>query len=196
MWRKATLRWTPSWSRARKKRHVALHRRGCATSLRAHWEVFDVSGAGDTVIATLGLMVAAGAARHHRSHACGQHGGRCGGWETKVRRRFRAKNCWRCCSTSPKRISGNPHGPLSSPAQPIHRSNIVKALNERGETDIVAVDNLTRADKFKNLVDCEIAEYVDKKDFLEVVESVSWAATSTRCCIRACSDTMKPMAAT
>jgi len=50
-------------------------------------------------------------------------------------------------------------------------SNIVKALNARGITDIVAVDNLTHADKFKNLVDCEIAEYVDKKDFLEVVES-------------------------
>ncbi|MBL8519233.1 MAG: NAD-dependent epimerase/dehydratase family protein, partial [Betaproteobacteria bacterium] len=48
-------------------------------------------------------------------------------------------------------------------------SNLVKALNARGETDIVAVDNLTRADKFRNLVDCEIAEYVDKKDFLEVV---------------------------
>ncbi len=50
-------------------------------------------------------------------------------------------------------------------------SNIVKALNERGISDIVAVDNLTRADKFKNLVDCEIAEYVDKQDFLSVVES-------------------------
>ena len=32
-------------------------------------------------------------------------------------------------------------------------SNLVKALNERGITDIVAVDNLTNADKFKNLVD-------------------------------------------
>jgi len=30
-------------------------------------------------------------------------------------------------------------------------SNLVKALNERGETDIIAVDNLTRADKFLNL---------------------------------------------
>ena len=49
-------------------------------------------------------------------------------------------------------------------------SNIVKALNQRGITDIVAVDNLTKADKFLNLVDCEVAEYVDKKDFLDVVE--------------------------
>ena len=45
-------------------------------------------------------------------------------------------------------------------------ANIVKALNERGETEIIAVDNLTRADKFRNLVDCEIADYLDKDDFL------------------------------
>jgi ADP-L-glycero-D-manno-heptose 6-epimerase len=45
-------------------------------------------------------------------------------------------------------------------------ANLVRALNERAFTDIVAVDNLTRADKFANLVDCEIAEYVDKEEFL------------------------------
>jgi ADP-L-glycero-D-manno-heptose 6-epimerase len=49
-------------------------------------------------------------------------------------------------------------------------ANIVKALNERGIDNIVAVDNLTRADKFKNLVDCEIADYLDKRDFLQMVE--------------------------
>lgn len=50
-------------------------------------------------------------------------------------------------------------------------ANIVKALNGRGITDIIAVDNLTRADKFTNLVDCEISEYIDKKDFIAVVEA-------------------------
>ena len=45
-------------------------------------------------------------------------------------------------------------------------ANLVKALNERGRSDIIAVDNLTRADKFPNLVDCEIADYFDKTDFL------------------------------
>ena len=30
-------------------------------------------------------------------------------------------------------------------------ANLVKALNERGVTRIIAVDNLTKADKFKNL---------------------------------------------
>jgi ADP-L-glycero-D-manno-heptose 6-epimerase len=45
-------------------------------------------------------------------------------------------------------------------------ANLVKALNDRGETRILAVDNLARADKFRNLVDCEIADYVDKEEFL------------------------------
>lgn len=49
-------------------------------------------------------------------------------------------------------------------------ANIVKALNDRGVDNIVAVDNLKRADKFKNLVDCEIADYLDKQDFLQMVE--------------------------
>ncbi len=71
-------------------------------------------------------------------------------------------------------------------------SNIVKALNERGETDIVAVDNLTRADKFRNLVDCEIAEYVDKKDFLQVVESGELGGDIDAVLHQgACSDTME-----
>ncbi len=43
-------------------------------------------------------------------------------------------------------------------------SNIVKALNARGHHDILAVDNLTHADKFKNLVDCSIQDYIDKTD--------------------------------
>jgi len=49
-------------------------------------------------------------------------------------------------------------------------ANLVKALNERGVTDIIAVDNLTKADKFLNLTDCEIADYMDKREFLELVE--------------------------
>ena len=45
-------------------------------------------------------------------------------------------------------------------------SNLVKALNARGETRILAVDDLTEGDKFRNLVDCEIADYLDKDEFL------------------------------
>lgn len=46
-------------------------------------------------------------------------------------------------------------------------ANLVKALNERGVRKIIAVDNLSRADKFKNLVDCEIVDYIDKNEFLD-----------------------------
>jgi len=48
-------------------------------------------------------------------------------------------------------------------------SNIVKALNERGETDILVVDNLKNGTKFKNIADCEIADYMDKEAFIERV---------------------------
>lgn len=48
-------------------------------------------------------------------------------------------------------------------------ANIVKGLNARGITDVIAVDNLTRADKFLNLVDCQIADYLDKEQFLEAL---------------------------
>ncbi|MCP6697360.1 ADP-glyceromanno-heptose 6-epimerase [Pseudomonas donghuensis] len=46
-------------------------------------------------------------------------------------------------------------------------SNLVQALNQRGETDIIAVDDLSDGDKFRNLADCEIADYLDKDDFLQ-----------------------------
>jgi len=45
-------------------------------------------------------------------------------------------------------------------------ANLVRALNDRGVASILAVDNLARADKFLNLADCEIAEYLDKDEFL------------------------------
>jgi ADP-L-glycero-D-manno-heptose 6-epimerase len=45
-------------------------------------------------------------------------------------------------------------------------SNLVKALNARGETRILAVDELAADLKFRNLVDCEIADYIDKDEFL------------------------------
>jgi ADP-L-glycero-D-manno-heptose 6-epimerase len=45
-------------------------------------------------------------------------------------------------------------------------SNIVKALNDKGITDILVVDNLKDGTKFANLVDLDIADYMDKEDFL------------------------------
>src|SRR5690606_13029048 len=44
-------------------------------------------------------------------------------------------------------------------------SNLVRGLNRRGIQDIIAVDDLTEGDKFLNLVDCQIADYLDKDEF-------------------------------
>ena len=45
-------------------------------------------------------------------------------------------------------------------------SNLVRALNARGERDIIAVDNLADADKFRNLADCDIVDYLDQDEFI------------------------------
>lgn len=50
-------------------------------------------------------------------------------------------------------------------------SNIVKALNARGETQILVVDDLEDGKKFLNLVDCQIADYMDMHDFLSKIEN-------------------------
>lgn len=45
-------------------------------------------------------------------------------------------------------------------------SNIVKALNTKGRKDILVVDNLTDGHKFRNVVECDIADYLDQDLFL------------------------------
>ena len=71
-------------------------------------------------------------------------------------------------------------------------SNIVKALNERGITDIVAVDNLSRAEKFRNLADCDILHYLDKHEFIHQVREHILPYRDIRAVFHqgACSDTM------
>lgn len=71
-------------------------------------------------------------------------------------------------------------------------ANIVKALNDRGITEVIAVDNLSKADKFKNLVDCEIADYLDKHEFIERVQHGHFdGAVEAIFHEGACSDTME-----
>jgi ADP-L-glycero-D-manno-heptose 6-epimerase len=71
-------------------------------------------------------------------------------------------------------------------------ANLVKGLNDRGETDILAVDNLTRSDKFVNLVDCEIADYLDKQTFLhELADGAFDGEIAVLFHQGACSDTME-----
>jgi ADP-L-glycero-D-manno-heptose 6-epimerase len=50
-------------------------------------------------------------------------------------------------------------------------SNLVKALNERGVADIVAVDDLKHGARPANLADCKLAEYVAKGDFIKQLEA-------------------------
>jgi len=50
-------------------------------------------------------------------------------------------------------------------------SNIVKTLNQQGRTDIIVVDDLTDGQKFRNIADCDIADYWDKDDFLKRVQT-------------------------
>ena len=69
-------------------------------------------------------------------------------------------------------------------------ANCVKALNERDERDIVAVDHLAQADKFHNLVDCDIADYLDKHDFLDALRRRTLPRADVVFHQGACSDTM------
>ena len=71
-------------------------------------------------------------------------------------------------------------------------SNLVKALNARGVGDIIAVDNLTKADKYRNLVDCEIADYLDKNEFIDALAAGEFdGAVEAVLHQGACSDTME-----
>jgi len=50
-------------------------------------------------------------------------------------------------------------------------SNLVKALNERGVTDIVVVDDPKHGPAPANLADCAISEYIGKNEFIGKLES-------------------------
>jgi ADP-L-glycero-D-manno-heptose 6-epimerase len=71
-------------------------------------------------------------------------------------------------------------------------SNLVKALNKHGVTEIVAVDNLKEGDKFRNLVGCDIADYVDQEEFLERIAAGTFDGLLDAILhLGACSDTME-----
>ncbi len=50
-------------------------------------------------------------------------------------------------------------------------SNIVKGLNDLGHKDILVVDDLTDGTKFSNLADLDIADYMDKDEFIAEIIS-------------------------
>ena len=70
-------------------------------------------------------------------------------------------------------------------------SNIVKGLNARGLDDIIAVDDLTEGDKFRNLADLQIADYVDADEFYELFAEGAFGDVEAVFHEGACSDTME-----
>jgi ADP-L-glycero-D-manno-heptose 6-epimerase len=71
-------------------------------------------------------------------------------------------------------------------------SNIVHALNRRDGARVFAVDNLTRAEKFANIVDAEIDDYLDKHDFLDRLRQGEFSGKFSAVFHQgACSDTME-----
>jgi ADP-L-glycero-D-manno-heptose 6-epimerase len=71
-------------------------------------------------------------------------------------------------------------------------SNLVKALNRRGDTDIIAVDNLARGGKFRNLVDCTLADYLDKDAFRQALAAGDFDGEVSAVLHQgACSDTLE-----
>ena len=70
-------------------------------------------------------------------------------------------------------------------------SNIIKGLNARGLDDIIAVDDLTQGDKFRNLANLRIADYVDAADFYDAYADGHYGQIEAVFHEGACSDTME-----
>ncbi|MCM2296913.1 ADP-glyceromanno-heptose 6-epimerase [Rhodoferax sp.] len=70
-------------------------------------------------------------------------------------------------------------------------SNLIRGLNQRGLTDIIAVDDLTQGDKFRNLADLQIADYVDADVFYNAFEADVYGKVEAIFHEGACSDTME-----
>ena len=70
-------------------------------------------------------------------------------------------------------------------------SNIIRGLNARGIDHIIAVDDLTEGDKFRNLADLKIADYLDKDVFYELFSQGAFGKVEAVFHEGACSDTME-----
>nr|CRH05075.1 ADP-L-glycero-D-mannoheptose-6-epimerase [Candidatus Magnetococcus massalia] len=72
-------------------------------------------------------------------------------------------------------------------------ANIIAQLNKQGISEILVVDNLEKAEKFLNIRDLEIADFMDKREFREHLEHDSLADLPIEAIFHqgACSDTME-----
>ena len=69
--------------------------------------------------------------------------------------------------------------------------NIIKGLNARGFDDIIAVDDMTQGDKFRNLAELKIADYVDADKFYDLFTQGAYGQIEAVFHQGACSDTME-----
>jgi ADP-L-glycero-D-manno-heptose 6-epimerase len=70
-------------------------------------------------------------------------------------------------------------------------SNLVLSLNKQGYDDILVIDNLTNGIKYKNLLDCQIHDYIDKDSFLAKLQQGFFPAENIKAIFHqgACSTT-------
>ena len=68
-------------------------------------------------------------------------------------------------------------------------SNLVRALNERGETNILIVDRLGSGLKWRNLNGLEFEDFIDKDAFLEALPEIPWMGLEAVYHLGACSST-------
>lgn len=70
-------------------------------------------------------------------------------------------------------------------------ANLIQGLNTRGLTDIIAVDDLTQGDKFRNLADLQISDYIDADTFYDDFTGGKFGQIEAVFHEGACSDTME-----
>ena len=72
-------------------------------------------------------------------------------------------------------------------------SNLVHALNSRGRTDVIVVDDLRDGKKFINLAGASFADYYDHQEFLSHFDRLASEGTGIEAVyhLGACSDTME-----
>ena len=71
-------------------------------------------------------------------------------------------------------------------------SNLVRGLNERGLNNILLVDDLSDGDQVVNIQDCDIADYMDKDEFISRLDKgIEFDGMSAIFHQGACSDTME-----
>ncbi|MCD6548071.1 MAG: ADP-glyceromanno-heptose 6-epimerase [Thermodesulfobacterium sp.] len=68
-------------------------------------------------------------------------------------------------------------------------SNLVEALNQRGEDQIIIVDHLKEGNKWKNLLGLKFLDYIEKDEFLEKIEKGYFKEVSAIIHLGACSNT-------